>query len=330
LNKNLKTSLLVLIAFVIAIVVVIAALHNLEPQLVSLEHQRNFYNQNFEPEKKKIFLIGSSEVHRLNATFIENYISQHVDNYEVYNLSIHSDLPQRRLASIDMILANEPEIVVYGTGFREYHIPRTSEKISSLPEAYLPAPLNTLQIFESIDSSVPYDFSKLQSPKLHILRFIRDSLELRTPEVTPDMIKTDTPFMKYNENMYSISTNKELEIFYQQPGREWPGIKDPKSDKTSSSLDEIISILKQNDIQVILFSNPSNTYELETVGNRDIGIFVQNLKEISERNDIKLYLLHEKYSNLPIFNAGNHVSMDTSALIYSEDIAKTILNEIES
>ena len=40
-----------------------------------------FYERHFDPDKKKIFLIGSSQVHTLNATFIENYISTTHDDF---------------------------------------------------------------------------------------------------------------------------------------------------------------------------------------------------------------------------------------------------------
>lgn len=330
-NKNFQISLIVLFSFILSISFLIGFLHDLEPQLVPLEFQENFYSQNFDPKEKKIFLIGSSEVHRLNATFIENYISQHVDDYTVYNLGIHADLPNRRIASIDYIISSNPEIIVYGTGFREYHVPRNIENFNTFSNSYLPTLPQMFQLFEIIDSNIAYDFSKLESPKIHILRFIRDSFIDRNPEVTLDMLKTNTPFMKYDQTMYSISTNKELELFYQHPvNGEWPGIKNPDSDNASYALNELISIFKQNNIEVILFSNPSNSYELEMIGNNDVNIFVENLQNISEKNNIKVNFLHEKYANSSIFSHGNHVSMNKSGLIYSEDIAKIILKEIEN
>jgi len=121
-----------------------------------------------------------------------------------------------------------------------------------------------------------------------------------------------------------------LELFYQQPGREWPGIKNPSSDRTSDALNELISIFKKNNIKVILFTNPSNSYELKKIGDDDVNIFVKNLQSISQKNNIKVNFLHEKYINSSIFSHGNHVSMSESGLIYSEDIAKIILKEIKN
>lgn len=329
-QQNIKIVVTISIAFVAAFLILIVALHDVEPQLVSLDFQKKFYFQDFDPKIKKIFLIGSSEVHRLNATYIENYILQHADNYKVYNIALHSDLPQRRIASLDYIIASEPSLVVYGTGFREYHIPRPIEKIDTLPKSDLPSPPKFFNIISEVEKIIPYDFTKIQSPKLHLLRFIRDSLELRTPEVTEDMLKTNTPFMKYKKEFFSISTDKELELFYQQPGREWPGIKDPIKDKGVYSLNEIISKLKEKNIKIVLFSNPSTKYELETVGNHDIEIFEHALANTAHKNFINVHFLHEKYTDLPIFQTGNHITMNKTGLIFSEDIANIILNEIES
>lgn len=329
-HQNIKLVSIIAIAFIISFSILLITLNDIEPQLVSLDFQKQFYFQHLDPESKNIFLIGSSESHRLNATYIENYISNHTDNYNVFNLALHSDSPQRRIASLDYIISSEPYMVVYGTGFRDYRVSPIIDNTDTLPENYLPSPPSFFSSISEINDLIPYDFTKIQSPKLHVLRFIRDSLELRTPEVTVDMLKTNTPFMKYDSSWYSVQTDKELEAFYQEPHRQWPGLKVSNSDKAIYSLNQIISKLKENSIHVILISNPSPKQELQYIGNDDIEIFQKTFENIANEHSIPLYFLHDKYSDLPIYNEGNHVTLNKTGLIYSKGVAEIILQELGS
>ena len=324
--QNLKIVLVITIAFVLSFSILLIALNNAEPQLVSLDFQKRFYFQDFDPKMKKIFLIGSSESHRLNATYIENYISEQVENYKVYNIAIHSDTSQRRILSLDFIISSDPYMVVYSTGIRDYSIPNPIAKTNTLPKNSLPSPPEFFDLTSEVDKITPYDFSKIQSPKIHLLRFIRDSLDLRTPEVTEDMLKTNTPFMKYQKIMYSVLTEKELELSWQQV--KWFGIKEPNSDKSVTSLNQIISKLKENNIKTVLLTTPMPKYEIELIGNHDIEIYEQTLENTANENLINLHFLHEKYADLLIYQGGNHVTLNKTGLIYSEDIANIILKEI--
>ena len=70
-----------------------------------------FYQRNFDPDKKKIFLIGSSQVHTLNATFIENHISKSQNDFEVYNIARDIDSPKERIDELQDIIHAKPAIV---------------------------------------------------------------------------------------------------------------------------------------------------------------------------------------------------------------------------
>jgi len=43
-----------------------------------------------------------------------------------------------------------------------------------------------------------------------------------------------------------------------------------------------------------------------------------------------IYLLRDKYVDLPIWNDNHHIATNPKALIFSQDIAKIILNETRS
>ena len=219
-------------------------------------------------------------------------------------------------------------MIVYGTGTRDYNSPRPVATSDSLPDNALPNPPKIFELTSEIEKFIPYDFTATQTPKIHILRLIRDSIDLRTPEVTLDMLKTNTPFMKYGKDWYSVQTEKELEIFYQQ--HIWFGIKQPNSDKSVLALNQILYSLNEKNIKTILVTNPSPRGELEMIGSSDLKIFEKTLQDIADNNSINLTFLHEKYADQPIFQGGNHVTLNPVGLIYSEDIANIILKELES
>ena len=80
-----------------------------------------FSNQEIqENSKKRIFLIGSSSVYSVNATHINHQLSSNNLNYEIFNLADMSDSPRKRIQSIENIISNEPQIVIYGLGAWEF------------------------------------------------------------------------------------------------------------------------------------------------------------------------------------------------------------------
>ena len=81
------------------------------------------YDNDKVKDGKKIFIIGSSSVYAIDTTYINEQLALNEKNYQVYNLADMSDTPRKRLASIQNIISNEPEIVVYGLGILEFMIP---------------------------------------------------------------------------------------------------------------------------------------------------------------------------------------------------------------
>ena len=67
-----------------------------------------FYNPDFDSDEKKIFLIGSSQTRRLNATFIEKYIETTQNDFKVYNLSKPADKPKQRINELQDIIDAKP------------------------------------------------------------------------------------------------------------------------------------------------------------------------------------------------------------------------------
>ena len=78
------------------------------------------YSEDKVEDKKKIFIIGSSSVYAINATYINEQLALNEKNYQVYNLADMSDTPRKRVGSIQNIISNEPQIIVYGLGMMDF------------------------------------------------------------------------------------------------------------------------------------------------------------------------------------------------------------------
>jgi len=88
--------------------------------LISDEKIRNeifSFHTNFSTSSEstvpKLFILGSSHAHYLNTTLIQNNLSKGQMNFEVHNLSQSGDNPINRLKSLDLIISQEPKIILY-------------------------------------------------------------------------------------------------------------------------------------------------------------------------------------------------------------------------
>jgi len=132
--------------------------------------QEKFYLQDFSSYHKKIFLLGTSHVMPLNSTFIQEKISSEKNDFLVYNLSIGSSEPKDRIKTLELILAAEPEIIVYGIAERDF---RTNIKLDE-NKANIPSLLPDPQIFfNSILWQIAYqELTLFENPKFVTLTTI--------------------------------------------------------------------------------------------------------------------------------------------------------------
>lgn len=295
-----------------------------------------FYSQNFDPNQKKIYLIGNSQVHRINATIVEDHISQTENDYKIFNLGIPGDNPTRRDNDLQKMIDTNPDMVVYGLSFRDFQslskneIPTTDVIGYAKPVNVLPEPWEYFydtNIFENI-----IDFSNFNNPQVTTLKLFGYLVNPdRIAEKKPDL--ENTPFSKYKPQMSKIKSQEELEIRYQHPFLKtiiFSGYGTDEKYLDTTSLKEIISKLKKNNIQVVLFSVPYPKPFLDGIEKSEIEIFTSILDEISDEFDVKVYHFYDKYAEMNIWADVLHVSLNNTATIYSSDIAKMILQEIES
>jgi len=324
---NGKISLSVLIAFAIVILMFIV-LYNFTdlPKFEGHDTNHPFYTQELNPGKKKIFLLGSSHVARINATLVDDLISKKHGNYVVYNLAIGSDNPLRRFNTLQQIISLEPEMVFYGVSIRDFHSPSD--------ESILPDPK---QLFEDMLYST-YPSISLINPKLFSRTVIisifsntwnaenfKDSdLEKRQSSLR------NTPFYNLPQNYTKIATEEELKnLSLKEPMSRWQ-IGDISNNQQLLFFKEMMKTFKENNVKVVLFITPLSKNFLEILPDSEEKTFDIILQDLSEEFDVKIYDLKDKYTDLAIWANPTHITFTETAMIFSKDIAEIISSEIDS
>jgi hypothetical protein len=282
----------------------------------------NFLHQN------KIFILGSSQVAALNATYIEEQISKNDSNYIVYNLSKDGDVPTNRLNSLEKIISLKPDVIVYGIGFRD--LEKTSllntdsiitPKISK-PESILPDPHQFLEQLLPLENLGKYFGG--YSPHVITTELIKN---FRHHSKIQTFNNSSTPFQSYTANFFITENETELKNDFNKNSLPFNGLSE--NDNEVIALNEIVKKFLQNNIKVIVFTTPYHKIYLDSLSESDKKTFNSIFDEISKNYGLKTYYLHDKYSSLNIWRDYKHTAMTKEGLVYSADVAKIIQKEIQ-
>jgi len=293
--------------------------------------EKEFYSQEFDPGKKKIFLVGSSFVNRINHTYVEKSLLDQGEVYDVYNLAQGYDLPERRIKSLDKIIYADPDIVVYGIGIRDL---RGGEMSKFERELIIPNVIPTAK----------EESNELQFPFNHFYNLlqVKNTEEFFDVFRNPKFVTLNIFNIFAGEKMLTSLVNSTPKSpFELQHTLPQYGEKELNSTKlllhfdhvdlhgnNAKSLESIIEELIKNDIEIIVLVTPHHSRYLEIIPNNEIADFNAFLTDIKNKHNIKIINLQEKYSELPIWTNWQHIVFHSNATLYYEDIAKGIL-EIE-
>ena len=265
--------------------------------------------------KDKIFIIGSSNVYAINATRINEQVSNAHKNYLVYNLADMSDTPTKRLNSIDNIISHKPELVLYSLGTWEFEKFESKFKSNSAID-FLLEPRNFFKyLFEDVtDLSLREQIPS--SPKDRSLTLLKYLLRGPDQHYHPFIKFLPTPINSYEKIIEDFGIPKSN------------GLDVTKQSKKIIALNQILHKFQKNDIKVILFSNPQHKLVTNSIQNKDMENFQKMLNNISNEFGIPVYFLHDKYADLDIWRETLHIAVHPDAKIYTDDISKIILKEI--
>ena len=325
LSPNIKISLIILGAFVFALIVFYSVM---EWYLINYEPFNRWVKTklNSEQQQKQIFILGSSQVGTLNTTYINQRISSYNNNFVVYNLAISADKPSTRLNDLNKIISLKPNLVIYGVGYRDFE--KISQENTSpigfstdeKSKSIFPNPRNLFGAQTTFFTDNEFVSKILNDPQLVTLTLY---LYVTGAQGHYPDVNSNTPLIIHNQ-ADNITSNEIIKNEFTQTPRIFNGI-DPKE---ISAFDKIIDTLKRNNIQVAVFANPYNKLWVDKISNSDRQLFNSTLEDAQYKYGMNLYSLQDKYNELNIWTDAMHVAYNQNSIIYSEDVSKIILNEI--
>ena len=277
-----------------------------------------FFTQEFEPDKKIILLLGSSNVGQLNVAKINEIVSSQHTDYEIFNLAYNADTPKIRFNSIEETISLKPKYVFYGVSFLDFKHPIEKENIFDIKFSFAQLlPNNTIEKF---------------NPKFNTIEKIKETFV--STDLFPPPRKffsvPNTPFFEYNEDSTTILTEDELKRGLPLSGVYASEINLTDDHQEVQHFEKIISEFQKNNIKVVIFTTPVHNLYYNALSDSVKDDFNKLLERISNDYDVKIYDFSNEFGDMDIYWDLIHVSYNEKSLVYSESAAKIILKEIES
>jgi hypothetical protein len=282
--------------------------------------KHEFFSKEISNEKKKIFILGSSQVGRLNATAINQIISEENNGYVVYNLAWPSDRPSVRIKMLDDIITKKPKIVLYGLDMRDFRInilnTNPVNNVAKDPEKVFPDPYELIKNSLNLnDYKIFYELDFFENPKLSSLQTIRKITDSFSSSPKKDFLLDNYgPFFKIRPIEFKLSSNEEKLNF--------------QSNKDANALYRIIEHLQENEIKIVFFITPIHQYLFDNLSENDKKLFDDFIYKITNEYNVQVYSLRQNYWNMEIWSDYEHISMSHNQN-YDFDISKIIIEHID-
>ncbi len=275
-----------------------------------------------EKKSEKILILGGSGVVQLNTTLIDNKISEIDKNLTVYNLAYNADTPQQRYSSIEPTLNLKPKIIFYGltyfdlNGF-EFNIKKQNEKI--LPD-----------VKQTIFEILGIKDKKLEeiNPKAVTMNFLKDKIEFKKSSVDDTTRLPNSPFSSIDEYQTIISDSSNLTVSSEKV-RNHVNQDENSTIKQKEYLKKIIETFLENDVRVVFFTLPHQQFYLDHIPKNDRDAFYESLFELEKEYDVVIYDFQESYGTMNIWQDSSHVAFNKDSMIFSEEVTKMIVLEVQ-
>ena len=349
LDSSSKITISVLLLLLFSFLLVIFFINTYSSEVEN--NKDAFFKQTFGLGEKKIFLIGSSQTAQINESFIQKSFLNSNSNYKIYNLGYGEDSPNSRSQYVDDIISTQPEIIVYGLGFRDFAKPtwiNTAEQSCNDWESqrtcqernFLPEPEKIfLELKRDIGTYLEFDFENFKYPRIITKtitgKLISSSNEYKTTEYGGTETK---PFWPSFDYLGTKRSGEELKELYERQcsrndrrcATSYETINPSIVNQEIVALKEIIKKFQENEIKIIVFSTPHNDYYLDSLGQVEIQNFELILSMIRDEFNIPVYELHQKYVNDDIWYDNSHVALGNEDITYNLDIGQIILEETKN
>ena len=313
-GKNYKILFSLSISSAIAIASLLFVL-NYYPSTTFQEIETNaFFSKDFDTNEKKIFIFGASQTGRINSIHVDDIISKNSVNHSVYNLSYDGDLPKTRHKLLPQILSLEPEIIFYGVSYRDF------ANIESKQSSDF-----SLVKYVDVITNNKYELDSL-NPKLATLKAIKELTPGKSLSSENRIVLSNSPLMTLSTPATKIASQIDLEKSAILIPTQINIVQNEQIDYLQRNILEI----KNNGIPIVIFTTPLSQSYLDNISDSDKQNLKYILDEISAEFNIPIYNFTTNYASLDIWADPSHVAFNKNSIIYSDDVANMILNEIDS
>jgi hypothetical protein len=103
-----------------------------------------------------------------------------------------------------------------------------------------------------------------------------------------------------------------------------------ENNPNTTAFKEIIRRFNDAGIKVVIFTTPRHQLWWDGLSEIDKEMFFKIMDKISKDYSIKIYYLHDKYSNLDIWADSHHITMLPEGMAYTKDVSKIIISELNN
>jgi len=270
-------------------------------------------------KRDSIFFIGASNVYSIDVNKISEELKINQMDYDIYNLADMSDTPTRRINSMMHLIELEPKVIVYGISMTDFEKSRDyqNEFFNRNVVEYIQKPDIFFQSFFSYLLNSDFSEKFPTSPKDRMIQSIK--YILRGSDYPTH------PFINFKQN--SIVSQNEINSIYQD-SVEFRGIDKDVKNEEFVAINKIIETFESNGIRVLIFTPPYNELVFKHMEKNEREYFVKIMENISEKFEIDVLYLHEKYAEKEIWKDPYHVAVNKDAQIYTDDIKEWLVEEL--
>ena len=331
-KPNLKISITVLLCAFLALTLLYSFNGWYRENFDVERWEEMFYAQNFDPDKKKLFLIGSSVAFFINHTYIEQYLNSNEENYDVYNLGHDFNIPKKRIKSLDLIIGAKPDVIVYALGIADLrvddsiYVEHMIRERGVIPTIQKPQKQWLASVISIVDEKITVkkffgiDTKNFKNPKYVSLNVIQKLIERKPLEGSFELFPK-TPFVHMGDFLHTVTTNEEMSSWKNAPYRDHLDL----TGENVLAFKQIVSEITKNNIKLIILVTPHHEFYRNNIPDKELEDFFSLLNEITEKNDIKIINLFREYSDLEIWHDIRHIALDPVSTIYFEDVSREIL-----
>lgn len=234
---------------------------------------------------------------------------------------------------MDQLITLKPTLILYGIELRIFEVESTvgQNKINAFEVEKNNILPNQQIIFNNIAEKLSLNEFITQIPKspkiitLHTLHYLFKNPDQKT---IVD-VGSNRPFYNLENVHFPILTQDKIKKLYNDDSKQ-PNIGTVDTNNEFFILKKILYKFEKNDVNVVVFATPKNKIYSDWLSDTNKKSFDLILKHIEE-SGITVYPKYDQYGELDIWTDAdaNHVTQENVGLVYTHDIAKIALKELE-